>query len=179
MDLDIWQDPLDRDRYIGRLRLGETVYREEVRLRDRTGARHIVILSAAKVEVEGASYLFLTLHDITDLRNAQTRLSKSERHYRLLAENASDVIWVLNLDLTYRFVSPSVENLRGYTVNEVLGQTLRDVLTPESYRNAMELMRRERLREDSGHRHGPPVVHHREFEMTTAKTVPPSGPRHG
>ncbi|HQI79913.1 MAG TPA: PAS domain S-box protein, partial [Deltaproteobacteria bacterium] len=166
MDLDIWQDPSDRDRYIGRLRLGETVDREEVRLRNRTGAQYIVILSAAMVEVEGRSYLFLTLHDITDLRNAQTRLAKSERHYRLLAENASDVIWVLNPDLTYRFVSPSVENLRGYTVKEVLGQTLRDVLTPESYRNAMELMQRERLQEVSGHRHGPQWSTTAEFEMT-------------
>lgn len=60
-------------------------------------------------------------------------LSESERKYRLITENASDVIWLLDVD-TQRFlyVSPSVERLRGYTPEEVMSQPMHEALTPQS-----------------------------------------------
>ncbi|MDT3735506.1 MAG: CHASE domain-containing protein [Denitratisoma sp.] len=60
-------------------------------------------------------------------------LSESERKYRLITENASDVIWLLDVD-TQRFlyVSPSVERLRGFTPEEVMSQPMLEALTPQS-----------------------------------------------
>ena len=66
-------------------------------------------------------------------RLAESHLAASERKYRLLAENVSDVLWVLNLDTKrWEYVSPSVERLRGYTAAEVMAQSMDEVLTPES-----------------------------------------------
>lgn len=60
---------------------------------------------------------------------------ESESNYRLLAEYASDVIWILDIDTTrFRYVSPSVERLRGYTVEEVMEQDMLSTLTPDSSR---------------------------------------------
>jgi PAS domain S-box-containing protein len=62
-------------------------------------------------------------------------LAASEKNYRLLAENGSDVIWLFDLAADhFSYVSPSVEKLRGFTAAEVLGQTMAEALTPESYR---------------------------------------------
>ena len=47
-------------------------------------------------------------------------LEKSERLYRLLTENANDVIWSCDLDMTFQYVSPSVEKLLGWTADEVI-----------------------------------------------------------
>ncbi len=58
------------------------------------------------------------------------RLHRSRREsaaraeeYRLVAENISDVVWVLDLDSRkLRYVSPSVQRLRGSTAEEAVGE---------------------------------------------------------
>ncbi|WP_295590754.1 CHASE domain-containing protein, partial [uncultured Lamprocystis sp.] len=61
-------------------------------------------------------------------------LRTSEAQYRLLAENTTDVLWLLNLENgNWTYMSPSVERLRGYTVAEVMAQSVEEVMTAESY----------------------------------------------
>ena len=60
-------------------------------------------------------------------------LGESEARYRLLADNAADVIWILDAGAgRFTYVSPSVERQRGYTPAEVLDQPLHEVMTPSS-----------------------------------------------
>ena len=74
-------------------------------------------------------------------------LQRTKERYRLLAENASDVIFTLDLNLRYTYCSPSVERLRGYTVEEVMTQTLDQVLTPASFQVARKTLDEELARE--------------------------------
>jgi diguanylate cyclase (GGDEF)-like protein/PAS domain S-box-containing protein len=64
-----------------------------------------------------------------EVRNA---LRVSEERHRLLADNASDVIWTMDLNGRNTYISPSVERMRGYTVAEAIQQTLHEALTPAS-----------------------------------------------
>ncbi len=74
-------------------------------------------------------------------RTAQ--LVESETHYRLMAENASDVIWTMDLNLRLTYLSPSAERARGYTVQEIMAQPLAETLTPASYEYAMQVLAEE------------------------------------
>ena len=66
-------------------------------------------------------------------KKAEIELKKSEERYRLLADNATDTIWIVQLsDLKFRYVSPSMESLLGYTPSEFLGLEMKDYMTEDS-----------------------------------------------
>lgn len=66
------------------------------------------------------------------------RLRASEEKYRLLAENMSDMIWVLDTaEMKFKYVSPSVEKLRGYTAEEALALNFEEQLTADSFETIM------------------------------------------
>lgn len=86
---------------------------------------------------------FMRADDIDDRRRAEAALRDSERRYRLLAENVTDVIWTFSADLRVKYVSPSIFRLRGYTVEEVLAQRPEERLTPASLQYARQVLAEE------------------------------------
>ena len=78
------------------------------------------------------------------------KIQESERQYRLLADNISDVIWTLDLSQSrFAYFSPSVERMLGFTPEEMLQLELHDILTPDSYERATKVIAEELAREKS------------------------------
>ena len=73
--------------------------------------------------------LFATIFfDVTELKRTQER-------YRLISENAADVIWMWDLEEgRCVYVSPSVEQLRGFSPDEILAQPMDQAIPGETYR---------------------------------------------
>jgi len=69
--------------------------------------------------------------NITGRKQAAAALAESEERYRIITENMTETISILDLSLRFTYVSPSITALRGYSVEEALGQSLEEVLTPE------------------------------------------------
>jgi PAS domain S-box-containing protein len=76
-------------------------------------------------------------HDITASKQAQELLKQSEEKYRLLADHMKDQVWLMDLDLNISYVSPSVEKALGYSFEELKEIPLEKILTPDSFRAAM------------------------------------------
>lgn len=71
--------------------------------------------------------------DITERKLLGESLQASELKYRLIAENTSDVIWVYNFTLKrFTYVSPSVLQLRGFTPEEALEQSIESTMGEEA-----------------------------------------------
>jgi PAS domain S-box-containing protein len=85
------------------------------------------------------SYFVAIVEDVTERRLAAAALKDGERRYRLVTENVSDVIWVLDVDTSrFTYVSPSVRQLRGYTPEEVMAHDFAQAMTPASLQHLHE-----------------------------------------
>lgn len=73
------------------------------------------------------------IRDMTDKNLAERALINSEKRYRLLAENVTDIIWTLDTDLKVTFVSPSATAVLGYSVNDLLTMHLYDLCDMPAY----------------------------------------------
>ena len=67
-------------------------------------------------------------------------LRQRDQRYRLLAENVTDAIFILDLELNFSYVSPSVYRLNGYEAAELQGHPLHDVLSPHSAARVSEVV---------------------------------------
>lgn len=91
---------------------------------------------------------------ITTLRRravaAERARDEALARYRLFAENINDVIFTLDMDLNYTYISPSVLKQRGYGPEEVVGRSIRDMLTPASLENVLSVFAEEKRLEAEG-----------------------------
>ena len=79
-------------------------------------------------------------------------LVASEKMHRLLAENATDIIWLMDLEGRFEYVSPSCERILGFSPEELLGMRLLEVLSHDSAKRASLLLATELEAALSGHR---------------------------
>jgi len=73
----------------------------------------------------------------------QEALASSERFHRTLVETSKDIIWTVGLDLKYTYVSPSVYEVLGFTVDEIMSKDPLDGLTPSSRERILQMFREE------------------------------------
>ena len=73
-----------------------------------------------------------TFEDITARKIMEEKLRKGEEQYRLLADNSRDVIWTMDLEGRFTYVSPSIERLLGYTAEGFLNEPVNNLVTQES-----------------------------------------------
>jgi PAS domain S-box-containing protein len=100
--------------------------------------------------VDRAKLVQCNIRDITERKLAKKALRESEAKYRWLLDNMADVITVIDMDLHFTYVSPSIMRMRGYTAEEATAQTFEQVMTPESLQIIAKVFEEEMQLEASG-----------------------------
>lgn len=114
-----------------RLQQGDTVI-ETCRVKDGQGNWRIIRFTntAFDYDKNGLVCRYISsVRDVTEEVEGQIILVENERRYRLLAENVNDVIWSVDTDLHFTFISASIYSMLGYKPDEIYRGAINGVFT--------------------------------------------------
>ena len=100
---------------------------EERLIKASNGAECWIELNMQDIQGPQEAYYLLKLLTIDDKKQAQQELAVNEAYYRILAENATDVIAMHRLDGTFTYVSPQAEYVLGFDPEDLKQLRLQDL----------------------------------------------------
>jgi len=110
------------------------IYENEYRVLCKDGT-YKWVLARGKVVTwseDGKPLRFIGIHnDLTNRREMESALRSSEEGYKYLVENTGDIIYTLNDDNMFTYVSPTWKKFLGYDASEVVGQPFTDFVHEE------------------------------------------------
>ncbi len=91
------------------------------------------------------------LRDVHDQVLARQELARRESQYRLLAENATDAVYLISTSEVVQWVSPAVTRLLGFEPSELIGARTADLVHPDSRETLRAVQARAQLGEKGIH----------------------------
>ena len=126
--------------HIGRVRSeGSDLF--ETRMRTKSGRIMAVEVSVAVIK-DGDGRLFSCFRDITERKNLEEQLRRREERFRVLIENASDLINIVSPLGLMLYESPSSERALGYPSAEFIGRNVFDFIHPDDLLKVADAMQR-------------------------------------
>jgi PAS domain S-box-containing protein len=77
------------------------------------------------------------MQDITERKMAEEALAASERKFRSIAEQISDVVFITDQNGITTYVSPAVETIAGYNTDDVIGHSFIEFVYEEDIERAV------------------------------------------
>jgi PAS domain S-box-containing protein len=94
------------------------------------GMRDVEVRSTPIGLPDGREVYFAVVHDITERMRREDELRQSEERYRLLVENARELVAVIQGGVI-RYINPRALPVTGYTSQELIGRAFLEFVAPE------------------------------------------------
>jgi len=123
---------------------GQEPFYKEVRYHHKDGSTVWVICSGQIIEWDAAGQplRMIGCHvNISDRKAAEMQLKASEEKFRNYVENANSIIYTLSFEGVFTYASPSLTNLLGYELHEVIGQSFVPLVHPEDQDKCLDFLR--------------------------------------
>lgn len=123
-DLRLYEDPSDRQRFLGTYRSQGSVDGMEIRFRRKDGTITTSLVSCRTIHFKGEPCMLTVTTNIDALKAIQKALAESEEAYRSILDTAPYTIVVTRLsDSTYVRVNPAYCRRTGFSEAETIGRT--------------------------------------------------------
>jgi len=124
-ELGFWRDARERAAALDLPAIAQgAVSQYERTLRTPAGEEKDVLVSAARIELQGEVVLLSMFQDVSERRRAERLLQESERRLAKMIEASPEAITIANIeDGTFIAVNPAGERLGGYAREEMIGRS--------------------------------------------------------
>lgn len=87
---------------------------------------------------DGKEGIHVVVNDITKRREIEITLRQSEEKYRSLVENITEVIFSVDLEGKFTYISPLIKQFGNYEVEEIIGTPFTDYVHPDDLEGLVE-----------------------------------------
>jgi len=119
LDLNIWVNTDDRKKMIDELKSKGYIENHEIKFRKKDGSLVDGQMSASIIELEGVPHILSVTRDITERKQNEEKLIKSEERYALVIEASEQGIWDWNVETSEIFYSEQWKKQIGYNNDEL------------------------------------------------------------
>jgi PAS domain S-box-containing protein len=132
-EINIWDSPEDRNRWIEKLKAEGKVDNFEARFRTKDGDTRYGLMSASTLVINGVEHILNVVRDITERKRVEEKLEQSEEKFRTVADFTYDWEYWIGPDGRLIYNSPSCERITGYRFDEFINNPslLQEIIHPE------------------------------------------------
>lgn len=131
IDFNMYTNPSDRDKLLNILQSQGRVRNMELLIRRRTGENRMALISAVNLTIQKRKAILGTIQDITNRKNMEDALMKSQEQYRQLVESANSIVIRWDTEGILRFVNSYALRYFGYSYDEMIGKDVM-MLVPQT-----------------------------------------------
>jgi PAS domain S-box-containing protein len=136
-DLDLWNDPAQRDEIVKRLLTEGAIRNYEVHLRCKDGTVRIGLASAEIIEIDNEPCALSVVADITERKQMEERLHASEEKLAGIVASAMDAIIAVDEEQRIVLFNGAAEKMFACAANEAIGTSI-DRFIPRRFRSGHE-----------------------------------------
>jgi PAS domain S-box-containing protein len=120
--------------------LGETIESVERILVTKNGSTKPVIKSVAKITLNERPVLVESFIDLTEQKKIEKALHESREKYRMLVEEIHDMIWLIDAQGRFKYVSPRSISLLGLHPDEMIGHMPSEFISFEDGKKVRDII---------------------------------------
>lgn len=131
LELGLWESPADREQTISEIKAKGFCTDRETRFVRKSGEVFTSLLSAKLISLGGVDLVLANIQDVSDMKEVEDTLRKSEEKYRLLTETMPDLVVLHDLHQKIIYINSAGIQVSGYTEEELTGMHLSRLVPPE------------------------------------------------
>ncbi len=140
---ELYYQPEERHGLLEELQATGFVNRREVRFRRKDQSPYEALLTMAPIRFGGQTCILALVEDITERKQAERALKKSETLYRQIVETAEEGFWIVDVNNRTTFANQKMSDMLGCkTVEDVLGTSLFSYMDEEGLQICLDNLER-------------------------------------